>query len=464
MITTTDTDCTANDLSTTTTTDTPTQTTYDGITPLGYQITEVLKLCSSTNAKKISALTKEACTALGLPIDTKGGKRPPEENALIFEWLRDNKTTTATESIDLPIVEPVAPAEETTEAIEPKPTADLFAPLETENVIVPIGTTAIPVLPDMTLAEAQAKHAELKSIHSLARTMLLDMRDRKGWLALGFESWADYAIKEWGYSENYLNRLANAARIQSVIVPIGTNEIPESHTRELANLPNDDAMREVYDRVSAENEKITAKAIQDAVNEWKAKHDAVQSDLLAAQQAADDLRNQQTQIIDVKVSAAIATERADLVVENSAAIQALEKQLSDANDKIAQQKKDYDKEVKDGVARELGKMETEINQTRYRIEMYERDLNDLKKVKSELDAEVGALAVHTEAIKEIQSNLSSLALHFSDAFDTNTMPPKTTNDWQKIKGALQKLMIELDDFVNQHSAIDGAVLVGELVN
>jgi hypothetical protein len=44
------------------------------------------------------------------------------------------------------------------------------------------------------------------------------------------------------------------------------------------------------------------------------------------------------------------------------------------------------------------------------------------------------------------------------------MPPKTTNDWQKIKGTLQKLMIELDDFVNQYSAIDGAVLVGELVD
>lgn len=93
---------------------------YNGITPkLGYQITEVLKLCSSTNAKKISELTKEACTALGLPLDTKGGGKPPAQNVAIFEWLRDNKTTNATESIDLPIVEPVAPAEEVAEAIEP---------------------------------------------------------------------------------------------------------------------------------------------------------------------------------------------------------------------------------------------------------------------------------------------------------------------------------------------------------
>jgi hypothetical protein len=397
---------------------------YNGTTKLGYQITEVLKLCSATNSKKISELTKEGCTALGLPLDTKGGNKPPEHNVAIFYWLRDNKQSTQINSTDLPIIEPVAPAEEVAEAIEPKTTADLFAPLETENVIVPIGTTAIPVLPDMTLAEAQAKHAELKSIHAIARTMLLEMRDRKGWLALGFESWADYAIKEWGYSENYLNRLANAARIQSVIVPIGTNEIPESHTRELANLPNDDAMREVYDLVSAENEKITAKAIQDAVNEWKAKHDAVQHELLTT-------RNNQAEIIEAKVSAAISTEQANLVVESSSAMQALQKQLSDAQDKIAQQKKDFEKGVKEGVAREMRAKEWDVERLEYKKERVAKDIAELQKTeKGLLDKQIGAVQRHQEIIKKVKDDLASVGINLWDLLDDRPSTPiEVLHDW-----------------------------------
>lgn len=460
MITTdTVTDCTTNDLSTTTTTDTSTQTTYDGSTSLAKAIAEVLKLCSISNTEKISRLTKEACTALGLPIDTTGRKKPAADALAIFEWLRDNKTTSATESIDLPIIEPVAPAEEVAEAIEPKTTtADLFAPLEPENVIVPIGTTAIPVLPDMTLAEAQAKHAELKSIHAIARTMLLEMRDRKGWLALGFESWADYAIKEWGYSENYLNRLANAARIQSVIVPIGTNEIPESHTRELANLPNDDAMREVYDRVSAENEKITAKAIQDAVNEWKAKHDAVQHELLTT-------RNNQAEIIEAKVSAAIATEQANLVVENSSAIQALEKQLSDAKDKIAQHKKDSDKAIKDGVARGLYAKELEVERLEYQKERLTKEIEKLREVERELDSDFGLIQHHKRNSKKAKDYLEFFTMEFWDVFDTGgDIPTECLNEWLEIQAALNKVKTQFDEWIDDNRIDVGAVLVGEVVN
>lgn len=449
MITTdTVTDCTANDLTTT--------TTYDGTTPLGYQITEVLKLCSATNAKKISALTKEACTALGLPLDTKGGNKPPAQNVAIFVWLRDNKQSKQTDLIVLPIVEPVAPAEEIPEAIEPQTTANLFA-LETENVIVPIGTTAIPVLLDMTLAEAQAKHTELKSIHSIARTMLLEMRDRKGWLALGFESWADYAIKEWGYSENYLNRLANAARIQSVVVPIGTNEIPESHTRELANLPTDDAMREVYDRVIAENEKVTAKAIQDAVAEWKAKHDAIQHDLLTTQ-------NNQAQIIEAKVSAAIAVKQADLLVENSAAIQTLEKQLSDANDKIAQQKKDYEKDVKDGVARGLGAKKNEIDQMNYTVESLEKQTTELREARNLLENENGTVKQYQESIKDIHNAFADIESALYLANESGRIPIELMNQWQALVSRGNQIISRLNNSALSENIIDGAVLVGELVN
>jgi len=399
---------------------------YVATKPLGYNITEVLKLCSSTNAKKISALTKEACIALGLPLDTKGGNKPPEHNIEIFTWLRDNKATTSAESI----------------------------------IDLPIGINAIPVLPDMTLAEAQTKHAELKSVHSLARTMLLEMRDRKGWLALGYSSFSDYGEKEWGYTQSYISRLTTAAAIQEKLnMPIGINEIPESHTRELGNLPNDDAMREVYDRVTAENEKVTAKAIQDAVNEWKAKHDAVQNDLLAVRQQNDDLRGN----IDAKVSAAISTEQAALVVESSSAMQALQKQLSDTQDALKKKERENEKAISDGIGKKMLELDNEIRNKEQSIFVLEKRTNELLETKSSLDKEVGAIQLHRQILENAKKELNSFAISFAEAFDIGVIPTEVTTDWQQIRANIKKLDSKMDEFFADNAPIDGAVLVGEVV-
>ena len=91
----------------------------------------------------------------------------------------------------------------------------------------------------MCLEEATAKHQELKAIHGVARSMLLEMRDRKGWLALGYKSWEEYGEKEWDYGKRYLDRLATARRIESIVGPIGPKQIPESQLRPLTQVPDD---------------------------------------------------------------------------------------------------------------------------------------------------------------------------------------------------------------------------------
>lgn len=275
---------------------------YNGTAPkLGYQITEVLKLCSSTNTAKISGLTKEACIAKGLPIDTKGGKRPPEENVIIFEWLRDNKTTTATESIDLPTVEPVAPAEEITEAIEPvvnelnltqvvndvapaetiesadvlpvpevTTNADLFA-LETQNVNMPISINAIPVLPKLTATEARQKVNNVRSCLNIARNELLDLRDRDGWRVLGYESWEEFGDVELNLGVRYLNQITTAASIQNSLGAIAPEEnIKETHLRPLTSIPENERAA-IWEEANRKAEEVgkerTAKMVQDAANE-----------------------------------------------------------------------------------------------------------------------------------------------------------------------------------------------------
>jgi hypothetical protein len=123
-------------------------------------------------------------------------------------------------------------------------------------------------LPDMTLEEATAKHQELKAIHGVARSMLLEMRDRKGWKVLGYSSWEEYGEKEWDYGKQYLYRLATASRIESIVSPIGEKQIPESQLRPLTQVP-DDIKKQIWEQVNEENKVVTAKLIEEAVAVYK---------------------------------------------------------------------------------------------------------------------------------------------------------------------------------------------------
>lgn len=326
-------------------------------------------------------------------------------------------------------------------------------------------------LPDMTLEEAQAKHAQLKSLESVMRSNLLEMRDRKGWKVLGYESFSDYGEKEWGFSQSYISRLTNAAAIQEKLnMPIGIKEIPESTLRPLNQVP-DDIKKQIWDEVTAENERVTAAKVQEAVNEWKAKHEAAQKridwledDKKAIHQQNDELRNQLAFKVDEQVQAKLADERAKLILENQQAIAENKRLAENAQHELERLKREQEKAISDGVTLELNKLTTEMNQKRYQIECYERDLNDLKKVKSELDAEVGALAVHKQAIKEIKNHLSFLTTSFADAFDTNVIPAEVAGEWDAIYFAISKLKKQMSEWRDSKSPIESEALIGELVN
>ncbi len=430
---------------------------YDGTTALAKAIADDLQLCSLNNTNRIAKLTKEACTALGLPIDTTGGKKSPAVNVAIFEWLRDNKTTSAAKPIDLPTVEPVAPAEEITEAIKPADVlpipevttnADLFA-LETQNVNMPISINAIPVLPKLTATEARQKVNNVKSCLNIARNELLDLRDRDGWRVLGYESWEEFGDVELNLGVRYLNQITTAASIQNSLGAIAPEEnIKETHLRPLTSIPENERAA-IWEEANRKAEEVgkerTAKMVQDAANEWKAKHDAVQNDLLTVRQQNDDLRGN----IDAKVSAVIATERADLVIENSAAIQTLEKQLSDAKDKIARDKKELDKAIADGVRSEMNALDNDIRRKEYAIEGLTERIESLHQTKSTLDKEVGELQKHNKAIEKIKDLLGSLSGCMFDLIDDeNATPTEVLNDWHLIDDAVDKIKADIAEIIN----------------
>jgi hypothetical protein len=329
----------------------------------------------------------------------------------------------------------------------------------------------IQFLPDMTPEEARTKHTELKSLESVMRSMLLEMRDRKGWRALGFSSWAEYGEKEWNYSLSQLDRLATAARIESFLPPIGGLQIPESQLRPLTSIPDEakpEVWQEAITRALAEGKKIGAKYVEDVANEWKLKNDTLQISLIettkkldfkqitlnAVKQQSDDLRNSIAAQITAGVSEQLATERANLILENSSAIQQAQRKALDAQDALEKLKKEQAKAIKDGVTKDLNAKKIEIDQLEYRIESLQKQETDLKQSRDLLNHENGVIKQHQDSISTIVEAIHDIkgALYLAD--ESGNAPVELINEWAEISYAMSQLSRQFVDFCNQGNTFD----------
>lgn len=145
---------------------------------------------------------------------------------------------------------------------------------------------------DMSEAEAQAADLLIKEGINRTQFLLYEMRERKGWKALGFESFEQYGKESLGYERAHLNRIAAAGEIAlrlgyDGLDPIGSNP-KESHLRPLKSVPPE-VQAEIWQAAQAKaaenNEKITAKRIDDAIAAWRARTEAAerQADHLAGE-------------------------------------------------------------------------------------------------------------------------------------------------------------------------------------
>ena len=126
---------------------------------------------------------------------------------------------------------------------------------------------------EMTLEEARETDRLIKRHINTTRYLLLDMRDRKGWKALGYESFKEYGEKALGYEERHIYRLVDAAEIG---LQIGTDQLDsqpsESKLRPLKAVPEaerkaiwDEATR----KAEEEGAKLTAKRVEEATLKGK---------------------------------------------------------------------------------------------------------------------------------------------------------------------------------------------------
>jgi myosin heavy subunit len=305
-------------------------------------------------------------------------------------------------------------------------------------------------LPDMTHEEAIAKHQELKSLHSVMRSMLLDMRDRKGWKALGFESWEQYGEKEWDYGKQYLYRLATASRIESIVSPIGEKEIPESQLRPLTQVP-DDIKKQIWDEVHEENKVVTAKLIQDAVDQYKAEmrfvKDEAEKGIEAEQRRVEEWKQQylderngkrelQNEIERVK-----ATKKETVYIDDSSKaleqyreetvrkMQVLTNDLSNTRKELLEEKQSAYRKIEAGVAEKLVNYESKVTDLQKQETSCVGRIADLRNTLNALENTIGERTEQREAIKGFNKCLLEMKVFASAMLNDVHMHDDDVDSW-----------------------------------
>lgn len=146
---------------------------------------------------------------------------------------------------------------------------------------------------EMTREEAEMVNGLMDRAESDFRFYLLKMREERGWMALGFESFEQYGEVKRGLSGRHLYRLAEAAEVALSLKLTERSKIPETHLRPLASLAEDERRRvweEATAKAEAEQKKLTAKMVQEAVDRLNAEKAELQSTLALVEQRAEDFR------------------------------------------------------------------------------------------------------------------------------------------------------------------------------
>src|SRR5690242_498375 len=92
----------------------------------------------------------------------------------------------------------------------------------------------LPALPDMTREEAQHALSQLRGTEERQKEILLELFERKGYKALSYQTWEEFAEIELGLSRQHFYKLLSAARVQRVL----TSQEFLSHKGDISNHPS----------------------------------------------------------------------------------------------------------------------------------------------------------------------------------------------------------------------------------
>jgi len=235
----------------------------------------------------------------------------------------------------------------------------------------------------------------LVAAHGLSRSCLYWMREKKGYLILGFESFEKYGEARFGFSRQHLNRLADAHAIQNVIEPIGANskEIKESVLRPLTTV-SDDVKKQIWDEATAkaesENKKVTAKMIEEAVARHKLENETLQHELICANKKLASVQS-------IDVESIIESKVKEVESEMQARFDSVQDKLSKAiNDKVK-----LENQIKDAGT-------SDVEAAKAELEKLNREIEAQQARKDELNYQLEQTYNDRNANEEINTNCETL--------------------------------------------------------
>ena len=313
----------------------------------------------------------------------------------------------------------------------------------------PFGT---PELPAMTEREAKRTNEAIKSGIVTVRSLLLDMRDRRGWLALGYESFEDYGKVELGYEKSYIYQLVSAATVQRSLGHSAIVEsIPESQLRPLAKLSDEDR-RAVWAEATATAEKegckVTAKAVQEAVDaleEAKRLSDGWRTQALTEKkaretaEAAAALKGNELRKLQSSVEASAETLAAIRTSDLKRKVSELEIDKAEQSAKLKAMRKEQDSVVERRTKEFLAHQQAEINQAEAQLKAIEDRIRFATEKLAPVDSALAAEEHHQESLREINKILGQLGLAVTRAFDADYATHLTDRSVPKYAQVAQEL-------------------------
>src|SRR4051812_9262733 len=140
----------------------------------------------------------------------------------------------------------------------------------TELIVGPPAENIVPA-GNMTAREARALANKIKQHIDDARDLLLELYESRGWRSLGYKSWKQCVEIEFGQARSSLHYQLEAAKVAKEIEATGvqnlnTAEIPDSHLRVLAPVPNERRVEVYREAVQESGGKPTAAKVQEVAD------------------------------------------------------------------------------------------------------------------------------------------------------------------------------------------------------
>lgn len=307
---------------------------------------------------------------------------------------------------------------------------------------------------EMTLDEARETDRLIKRHINTTRYLLLDMRDRKGWKALGYESFVEYGEKELSLGSARIYQLADAAEIS---LQLGFSKIlekqpTESHLVPLKSVPEEDR-KAIWDeatrKAQEEGAKLTAKRIEEEVAEWKQRAQESQAE---SNERRKKIRELEQQLDLVERAEPKAVEKIpddyETIKRQSAELRAqtdsLQKQLDDLQ-------KQQSKLVNDQVKTKLQDRQSELDKLEADKKAIEEIVSRKKAYLDSLSGEVKRIETHQAVINGARMELIGLAAFLNDIEPISD--PDTIKKWLALADMHEEAMKAIRSVFGEHGLL-----------